>query len=276
MGAPRALPASTGTAARSSHDSGHWGRAASALDRPHYRLWREHSDTVNLALIARWLDGSAGGRALKTDLFDEAVGRGLCADSRALVPGLLGIDLSLGVALRARAGTPGLVTTAADVRSLPFADGAFATVLSISTLDHFESTAEITASLREIRRVLRPGGMLLLTLDNPTNPKIRLRNALPWAVLQRTGVVPYFVGKSVGRARLRRELVTAGFTVLEVGAIVHCPRVLAVTASRLPIFASPRARGRLLAVLERFEALERWPTRFLTAHFTAVLARADP
>jgi len=275
MGAPRALPASVGTAARSSHDSGHWGRAARAFDRPDYRLWREHSDAVNLALIARWLGGGTGGRALKTDLFDEAVGRGLCADSREHVPGILGMDLSLDVARRARNGTPGLMTAAADVRSLPFADGAFATVLSISTLDHFESTAEITASLREIRRVLGPGGVLLLTLDNPANPKIRLRNALPWSVLRRTGVVPYFVGKSIGRGRLERELAGAGFTVLRVGAIVHCPRVLAVTASRLPVFSSPRARHRLLATLERFEALERWPTRFLTAHFTAVLARAD-
>jgi SAM-dependent methyltransferase len=237
-------------------------------------LWREHSDTVNLALIARWLDGSASGRSLKTDLFDEAVGRGICADASSQVPGVLGMDLSLDVALRARAGTPGLVTAAADVRTLPFADGAFTTVLSISTLDHFESTAEITASLREIRRVLSPGGVLLLTLDNPANPKIQLRNALPWAVLRRTGVVPYFVGKSVGPRRLRRELAVAGFTVLEVGAIVHCPRVLAVTVSRLRIFSNPRARRRLLAVLERFETLERWPTRFLTAHFTAVLARA--
>jgi hypothetical protein len=32
----------------------------------------------------------------------------------------------------------------------------------------------------------------------------------------------------------------------------------------------------LLGVLRRFEVLERWPTRFLTAHFTAVLARWDP
>jgi SAM-dependent methyltransferase len=263
------------TAARSSHDTGHWERAASAFDRPGHRLWREHSDTINLGLIDRWLDGHAGGRSLKTDLFDEAVGRGLCANSRALAPGVLGMDLSLDVALRARAGTPGLVTTTADVRALPFADGAFGAVLSISTLDHFETTAEIAGSLLEIRRVLRPGGVLLLTLDNPANPKIRLRNALPWAVLRRTGVVPYFVGKSMGPRRLERELVAAGFDVLRVGAIVHCPRVLAVTVSRLPVFAGARARARLLAVLERFEALERWPTRFLTAHFTAILARAN-
>jgi SAM-dependent methyltransferase len=262
--------------ARSGHHIGQWGRAAAALHRRGYGLWREHSDAINLALIARWLDRSADGRALKTDLFDEAVGRGLCADTRWRLPRLLGMDLSVDVVRRAALGTPGLRGAAADVRELPFADGAFETVLSISTLDHFESTAEITHSLREIRRVLRPGGLLLLTLDNPANPKIRLRNALPWSLLRRTGLVPYFIGRSVGPGRLRRELMSAGFTVLEVGAIVHCPRVLAVAASRLGVFAKPRARRRLLGVLRRFEVLERWPTRFLTAHFTAVLARWDP
>jgi hypothetical protein len=149
-------------------------------------------------------------------------------------------------------------------------------VLSISTLDHFESTTEIGASLREIHRTLRPGGQLLLTLDNTANPKIRLRNALPWCLLRRTRAVPYFVGKSVGPRRLRRELASAGFTVLETGAIVHCPRVLAIAAARLGVFTRPRARVRFLAALQHFEALERWPTRFLTAHFTAMLALRDP
>jgi hypothetical protein len=33
------------------------------------------------------------------------------------------------------------------------------------------------------------------------------------------------------------------------------------------------ARQRFLRALWRFEKLGRWPTRFLTGHFTAVLAR---
>jgi SAM-dependent methyltransferase len=255
-------------------DPRHWERAAAALEAPRHRLWREHSDAVNLRLVERWLAGG-GGRALKTDLFDEAVGRGLYNGARVRLPGLLGIDFSAAVVRRARRGSPGLAGAAADVRRLPFADAAFDTVLSISTLDHFESREEITVSLREIRRVLRPGGLLLLTLDNAANPKIRLRNALPWGVLRRTGMVPYFVGKSFGPRRLERELAGAGFTVIEIGAIVHCPRMVAVLVSRLRAFARPRARVSFLAALQRFEALESWPTRFLTAHFTAVLARGD-
>lgn len=259
-----------------SDDPDQWKRAAEALAASPYRLWREHSDAVNLHLIERWLAGPAGEPALKTDLFDEAVGRGICGEARGRFPRLVGIDVSHAVVQRALRGTPRLAAAAADVRRLPFADSSFGAVLSISTLDHFATEGEIAASLREIHRALRPGGLLLLTLDNPGNPKIRLRNALPWTLLRATRMVPYFVGKSLGRRRLERELARAGFAVLEIGAIVHCPRVLAVAASRLRVFARPAARVRFLAALQRFEILSRWPTRFLTGHFTAVLARRAP
>ena len=256
-------------------DRDQWTHAAAAIAEPPYRLWREHSDAVNLGLIERWLAGAAGDRALKTDLFDEAVGRGLCVGARARFHGLVGIDISEAVVRRARRGNPRLAAAAADVRRLPFADASFDLVLSISTLDHFESTDDIATSLREIHRALRPGGRLLLTLDNPANPKIRLRGALPWKLMRSTRMVPYFVGKSLGRRRLSRELGRAGFSVLEIGAILHCPRVLAVAVSRLRLFAQPRARDRFLEVLQSFEVLSRWPTRFLTGHFTAVLARRE-
>jgi SAM-dependent methyltransferase len=183
------------------------------------------------------------------------------------------MDVSCAVVRRARRGTPRVAGVAADVRRLPFADHTFDVVVSLSTLDHFETAEEIVGSLREIRRTLRPAGRLLLTLDNPSNPKIRVRNALPWALLRRTRMVPYFVGRSLGPRQLERELIAVGFEVVEVGAIVHCPRVLAVAAARLPALARPGARRRFLDLLQRFETLAGWPTRFVTGHFVAVLAR---
>ena len=78
----------------------------------------------------------------------------------------------------------GLRALAADVRRLPFADGDFDTVVSNSTLDHFKTSAELADSIKELSRVLRPGGELYLTLDNPSNPLIALRNALPFRFAQ--------------------------------------------------------------------------------------------
>ena len=71
----------------------------------------------------------------------------------------------------------GIEAVVADVRSLPFAEASFGVVFSGSTLDHFESAADIQRSLGELYRVLRPGGTLILTLDNPANPLIEGRSS---------------------------------------------------------------------------------------------------
>src|SRR5204863_8026948 len=66
-----------------------------------------------------------------------------------------------------------------DVRALPFADGSFDVVVSTSTLDHFQARADIDTALRELHRVLASDGLAVVTLDNPWNPLVALRNALP-------------------------------------------------------------------------------------------------
>ncbi|MET0385741.1 MAG: class I SAM-dependent methyltransferase [Polyangiales bacterium] len=48
-----------------------------------------------------------------------------------------------------------------DVAQLPFSDGRFATVFSNGVLEHVD---QLDAGLREIARVLRPGGRLIMTV----------------------------------------------------------------------------------------------------------------
>jgi SAM-dependent methyltransferase len=74
---------------------------------------------------------------------------------------------------------PGPDYTAADLRDLPFAEGEFDTVVSVSTLEHVgmdnsgygseesrsdDPEAEMRRALLELWRVLRPGGRMLLTV----------------------------------------------------------------------------------------------------------------
>ena len=53
----------------------------------------------------------------------------------------------------------------ADARHLPFPDGSFDVVFSYSVLQHFEKKDALGA-LREMRRVLRPGGKALVQMAN--------------------------------------------------------------------------------------------------------------
>ena len=73
----------------------------------------------------------------------------------------VGVDLAPRMLRVARRRSPQALLVQADARSLPFAEGAFDLVWSSYFLDLVPS-AELTPLLREFRRVLRPGGRLLL------------------------------------------------------------------------------------------------------------------
>ena len=237
-------------------------------------LWRRHSDAVNSELLRRWLPSHRVTRLLKTDLFDEAVSEGLYSLLAECADQVVGIDLSPGIAEAAKRHFPDLESRVADVRELPFDDVSFDVIVSISTLDHFDSQQAIQTALSELSRVLRPGGYLLLTLDNLSNPAVWLRSILPQRLLLGLGLVPYRVGTTCRPRQLEAFCRNAGLKVVSTTAILHCPRVLAVAGARLlERRASGRTQRRYLEALASFERLERWPSRFLTGHFTAIRAR---
>lgn len=239
----------------------------------HQRLWRRHSDAVNAALVRRWIP-SGGQRLLKTDLFDEAIGCGLVELLATRAKAVFGVDVAAATASGAVARHPDLLATVADVRSLPYADGTFDVVFSNSTLDHFEQAEDIDVALRELSRVLRPGGELILTLDNLANPVIWLRSVLPFRLLHWTGLVPYYVGATLGPRATVNHVEQAGLEVLDRCAVVHCPRVPAVAfAGLLDRWAGAAVQRAYLRSLGVFEALGRWPTRYLSGYFVAVRAR---
>jgi SAM-dependent methyltransferase len=237
------------------------------------KLWRTHSDSVNQALLTRWLLNGPMENLLKTDLFDEAVSDGLSSLLDVRSKRVFYIDASLEVHRRAKRRHPNLQTVGTDVRCLPFADGTFDGIVSNSTLDHFKSLDDLVISLRELYRVLQQGGQMILTLDNLANPIILLRNGLPFHLLYYMKIVPYYVGVTLGPYRLQRLLKEVGFKILEVDTIMHCPRVLAVAiACWMERHASPKTQRVFLDFLMVFERLSHLPTRFLTGHFIAIRA----
>jgi SAM-dependent methyltransferase len=238
-----------------------------------HHLWRTHSDEVNLGLLRRWLPAGSVEHLLKTDLFDELVSEGLCPFLSGRANAVFGIDLSPLTLHSVRGWSVDPSRIAADVRHLPFPENSFDVIVSNSTLDHFHSAADIASSLRELHRVLRAGGLMILTLDNPINPAIFLRNRLSFRMLHRLRILPYYVGVTLRPKPLKDLFEETGFNVLDVDAIMHCPRILAVPVSDwIEKCSGPKSHKRFLNWLLAFERLSNWPTRFFTGHFTAVKA----
>ncbi|MGW7516202.1 class I SAM-dependent methyltransferase [Streptomyces sp. NPDC054796] len=91
-----------------------------------------------------------------------------------------GTDLSVAAVTRAvrEAALRGVGLTgaaAADMRRLPFSDGRFDVVVSAdNSLPHLLSAPDVRAALAEMRRVLRDGGLLLLS-TRPYDEILRTR-----------------------------------------------------------------------------------------------------
>jgi SAM-dependent methyltransferase len=233
--------------------------------------WYAYMRRVYGALLVDWLPQASRVR-LKTDLFEEAVS---AAHPLADLGGRrLGVDLAIGVASAARrrlAEARDVTCLVADVRTLPLGDGTVESILSGSSIDHFASRVDVRASLAELARVLAPGGTLVLTLDNPHNPLIWLRNRLPFRLLRAAGLVPYYVGVTLGRQEAERELAAVGLRVVEWRAVAHAPRAPAIFLLRR-LARREGSEERIARALAACERLASWPTRRLTGYYLAFRA----
>ncbi len=176
----------------------------SPLERLRRRLRYLHRQTP---LNAYWLDMVHLRRAVASlapqargRMLDVGVGERPYADLFAPhVSRYVGVEyppacenLSPGITERVHVGL-GFVDVWCDGHHLPFADASFDTVLSIEVLEHVPDPDRMLA---EVRRVLRPGGALLVTV--------------PFAVAQHA--LPYDFWRYTPQG-LRAMLEHAGFTV---------------------------------------------------------------
>lgn len=242
---------------------------------PTLDAWRGYMKEVYCRLTRRWFETSPPGRRLKTDLFEEAI---CLQHPMAEFPkGSLGMDGSLSVVARAKKNleaSGGHHLLVSDLRRSPIRAGALSSILSGSSLDHFETEEELAFGLAEVSAGLAPGGILVLTLDNPQNPLIWLRNHLPYRLLNRLGLVPYFVGRTWSRGEAQTQLENLGLEVTVTSAIAHAPRAPAIWLDSLTRRWGGDRLGRLLlATYLAFECLESLPTRYLTGYYIAIRAR---
>lgn len=127
---------------------------------PH-RDQQEAEDAVDLLLARVPLQGDSS-------VLDLACGPGRhlqALASRGIQA--FGLDLSFPLLRKATEAAPGCPLVRGDMRNLPFRDDAFHLVTSFFTsFGYFETEGEDRDVLAEIRRILRPGGHLLLDYLN--------------------------------------------------------------------------------------------------------------
>ena len=150
-------------------------------------------------LFTEHLPPLAGLRVLKTDLWDEAKNTRILAWAAHQGARAFGIDISEPTVVQARAAftreSGPLRAAAADVRALPFRDASFDAIYSMGTIEHFDETEQ---AVKEMARVLKPGGRAIIGVPNRHDPFLR---PLLATVLQAVGTL---------RIRLRKILFAAG------------------------------------------------------------------
>ncbi|MBX3025614.1 class I SAM-dependent methyltransferase [bacterium] len=127
----------------------------------------------------------------------------------------IGLDCSREALGLARRAEPEVALALADAQRAPLRDDSVDAVLSLGVVEHDE--AGPLAALRELRRVLKPGG--LLVLDVPFNSPLRrllVNPALRWVTRRRrrAGWRLAFAEYRFSLAELRRYLAAAGFAVV--------------------------------------------------------------
>lgn len=139
--------------------------------------------------------GSVVGIDINTDQFEH--GRGLAAER-----GLTNIEFMEG-----------------DLAALPFEDASFDAVYAITAVQHVRDPL---VALREIRRVLRPGGVAGIKdedwgslLWEPLTPRLEEFASLLTRVWEQNGGQPFYP------RRLRGQLLEAGFARSEASAIAR-------------------------------------------------------
>lgn len=175
-----------------------------------------------MPILLGWLELADGERVL-----DVACGTGF---ELGLLRGLrrvaaIGVDAGAEPLAHARRRDPAAVLARARVDRLPFAGGAFDKILCAETLEHVGDDA---AALRELRRVLRRGGALAISVPHADfpfawDPIGRARWAVGAPILRRAGAV----GLGTGHRRLywpeqlRAAVAGAGFAVERLELATH-------------------------------------------------------
>ncbi len=153
-------------------DAGRSEHEEELSDRPEVGIWgvaRRLQSAASNGFIHRWAAGRIPAGAVVVDLAcgDGRLGRVLGADVT-----WIGLDFVERLARRAVRYTGGRPAAVADVTMAPVRSASADVVTCFEVLEHLPDPA---AAVAEMARIVRPGGVLLLSVPNDAGLKHRLK-----------------------------------------------------------------------------------------------------
>jgi ubiquinone/menaquinone biosynthesis C-methylase UbiE len=133
-----------------------WARAGrgEGMEKGHRPVGEQAIELMNVPRDARVLDVGCG-NGWATRLLAESARDG----------GVIGIDIAdemIGIAHESSASFSNIEFHVASAESLPFSDGEFTHAFSMESLYYYD---DMPGALREIKRVLAPGGLFVTVVD---------------------------------------------------------------------------------------------------------------
>ena len=187
-----------------------------------------------ITLIKKWDDNKRKKTVLTTDLFEEAVGsHGIISWLKGRYEKVVGMDISFEMVKRACCNNSlsgdsiGIVS---DVRQTTFKDNCFDLIISNSTIDHF---SDLDLALRELYRILKSPGVLILTLHNKFHFALSLKMWLSRA----TNIKSYSYGYVYSSRQLKPRLEKIGFIVDATNWVYFFPPLCNFVISHIPLGA---------------------------------------
>ncbi len=250
----------------------HWDGIARGWERKSYanEILAEHKRNTYLKLIAEWSDIPASPNILKTDLFAEAFGPEQYLFYLKPPDGIVGIDVARNIVKQAKKQAVGWEADSSrylccDVKHLPFCNNSFDVIISDSTLDHFPEEQDIVDSIKELGRVLRPGGTLILTIDNKSNPTYP--PFIMFRLWMKLKLAPYYIGRTLSRRKMKQTVEESGMYIAESTTIFHYPHPDGLVRL-VERFVRNLGRGRLDGFIRKTLSFTDWLGRRKTKYFT--------